>query len=290
MTSEKQSISIIYDGEALAAHKMDAISFAKSLQGLGEAIHAANTIINGNSEFEVNIDAQLIAGSFGFNLEIIQHLKNAKDVLKLLGLTVSKAVVGETTVLDVLQKLQGRKIDIIEANNSTDTVKISVDGDEITCSKDVEKIVNSPEIRKAIDTFVRQPLLRNGIDRFIVKPSQDSDQTFADISKNDADYFKSPKVLFETKEDDDEFETTITFISANIENKNGWKAELHQEKITVRMEDEEFTLRLKQEDAPSIFGELFSVKMRKTTKNSGGNLTESYTVLKVGRQFGSQNK
>ena len=61
--------------------------------------------------------------------------------------------VGGATVLEVLKKLNGRKIDIVEKANGSDKVKLKVDGEEIVCSEDVEKIVNAPEIRKAVDAL-----------------------------------------------------------------------------------------------------------------------------------------
>ncbi len=290
MVTQTQSLDVIYEGKALDGHKMDILSLAKSLQGLGEAIYAANTIVNGDAELEVNIDAELIAGSFGFKLEVIQQLKNAKDILKLLGLTTSKMIVGEATVLEVLQKLDGRKIDIVEPEKNGEKVKLIVDGEEITCTSDVEKIVNSPEIRKAVDSFIRQPLLMDGIDTFVVKSSKNARKVFVHVNKNEADKFKSPRVLFETKEEDDEFDTTVTFLSADVEKKTGWRVEFHKEKHTARMEDNEFMLRLKNKDAPSIFGELFAVKMKKITKDNGGEIKEVYTIIKVGRKFGGRKK
>lgn len=169
MADKTQSVSIVYQGKALDDHKMDILSFAKSLQGLGEAIYSANEIVNGGRDIEVNVDAELIAGSFGFDIEVVQHLANAKDVVQILGLSAIPLAVGGATVLEVLKKLNGRKIDIVEKANGSDKVKLKVDGEEIVCSEDVEKIVNAPEIRKAVDAFVRQPLLQDGIDNFVVK-------------------------------------------------------------------------------------------------------------------------
>ncbi|HIC6095979.1 TPA: hypothetical protein ACW47E_000339, partial [Salmonella enterica subsp. enterica serovar Nagoya] len=154
MADKAQSVSIVYQGKALDDHKMDILSFAKSLQGLGEAIYSANEIVNGGRDIEVNVDAELIAGSFGFDIEVVQHLANAKDVVQILGLSAIPLAVGGATVLEVLRKLNGRKIDIVEKANGSDNVKLKVDGEEIVCSEDVEKIVNAPEIRKAVDAFV----------------------------------------------------------------------------------------------------------------------------------------
>ncbi|EQC0053078.1 hypothetical protein ACY0LJ_003793, partial [Escherichia coli] len=236
MADKTQSVSIVYQGKALDDHKMDILSFAKSLQGLGEAIYSANEIVNGGRDIEVNVDAELIAGSFGFDIEVVQHLANAKDVVQILGLSAIPLAVGGATVLEVLKKLNGRKIDIVEKANGSDKVKLKVDGEEIVCSEDVEKIVNAPEIRKAVDAFVRQPLLQDGIDNFVVKKSRTSKKEILKIHKDEAEEFKSPKVLFETKEEVDEFETTVTFVSAHTDKKSGWRVEFGGEKRNVRME------------------------------------------------------
>lgn len=269
MTAQVEALNIVYTGKALDTHKMDILALAQSLKGLGDALYEANILLNGDEKFEVNVDAELIAGSFGFQLQVVQHLSNAKDVLKLFGLKASKIIIGESTVLEVLEKLDGRKIDIVETDKSSGKVKLLVDGEEIVCSQDVEKIVNSPEIRKAVDSFIRQPLLKEGIEGLVVKPSKNSKDVILEVKKENADNFKSPRVLFETKEEDDESETTVTFLSADIEKKTGWRVMLNKESRTVRMDDEEFMLRLKNKDTPNIFGELYAVTIQKKVKNTG---------------------
>ena len=191
-------------------------------------------------------------------------------------------------MLEVLEKLDGRKIDIVETDKSSGKVKLLVDGEEIVCSQDVEKIVNSPEIRKAVDSFIRQPLLKEGIEGLVVKPSKNSKDVILEVKKENADNFKSPRVLFETKEEDDESETTVTFLSADIEKKTGWRVMLNKESRTVRMDDEEFMLRLKNKDTPNIFGELYAVTIQKKVKNTGGDVTESLKIVKVGRRLGGK--
>ncbi|MBD8116850.1 hypothetical protein IFR07_08060 [Pantoea agglomerans] len=290
MADKAQSVSIVYQGKALDDHKMDILSFSKSLQGLGEAIYSANEIVNGGRDIEVNVDAKLIAGSFGFDIEVIQHLNNAKDVIQILGLSAIPLAVGGATVLEVLKKLNGRKIDIVKKSKSGDKVKLKVDGEEIVCSADVEKIVNAPEIRKAVDAFVRQPLLQDGIDNFVVKESRTTKDEILNIHKDEADEFKSPKVLFETKEEVEELDSTVTFISAHTDKKSGWRVDFGGEKRNVRMEDDEFIKLVTGPDAPKIFGELFAVKMKKTSKDTGGLVEEKLSIVKVGRHFAAKKR
>lgn len=290
MTNKTQSVSIVYQGKALDEHKMDILAFAKSLQGLGEAIYSANQIVNGGHDIEVNVDAELIAGSFGFDIEVIQHLANAKDVIQILGLSSVPLALGGATVLEVLRKLNGRKIDIVEKAVGNDEVKLKVDDEEIVCSEDVEKIVNAPEIRKAVDAFVRQPLLLEGVDNFVVKKNRNSKKEIINIKKDEASEFKSPKVLFETKEETNEFDSTVTFISAHTDKKSGWRVEFGGEKRFVRMEDDEFIKLVTGQKAPKIFGELFAVKMKKIVKDSGGQVDEKLSIIKVGRHFTAKAK
>ncbi|ENG4184582.1 hypothetical protein [Providencia sp. PROV020] len=289
MATKEQTISIIYDGEALKNHKMDILFFASSLQGLGDAIYEANSILNGDSDFNVSVDASLIAGSFGFKLSIQQSLTNAKDVLKIIGLNTANLVVGEKTVIDVLKKLEGRKIDIIEKDSTTGMIKLIVDGEVIECSDDVEKIVNSPNIRRSIDSFVHKPLLHDGVDSFEVNVGENKKETpDLKITKSESESFKSPKTIFETKKEEEDIETTLTFVSANVQKKSGWNVVMNNESFQVKMDDDEFILRLTKPDAPSIFGELFIVKMKKITTSDSVSKKVSYIVQKVGRQLGKK--
>ncbi len=289
MASGEQIINIVYDGEALKDHKMDILFFAESLQGLGNAIYEANTILNGKSEFYVDVDARLIAGSFGFKLSIKRGTESTKDVLKIIGLNTANLIVGEKTVIDVLQRLKGRKVDIIEKNSTTGDVKLLVDGEEIECSSDVEKIVSSPSIRKAIDSFIHKPLLHPGVNSFEVSEGK-TKKTTPDlkITKDEAESFKSPKTIFETEKSEEDIETTLTFVSANIQKKSGWNVIINDEPYQVKMDDDEFILKLTQPDAPSIFGELFVVKMKKITISDSVSKRSSYVVQKVGRQLGKK--
>lgn len=289
MASGEQIINIVYDGEALKDHKMDILFFAESLQGLGNAIYEANTILNGKSEFYVDVDAGLIAGSFGFKLSIKRGTESTKDVLKIIGLNTANLIVGEKTVIDVLQRLKGRKVDIIEKNSTTGDVKLLVDGEEIECSSDVEKIVSSPSIRKAIDSFIHKPLLHPGVNSFEVSEGK-TKKTTPDlkITKDEAESFKSPKTIFETEKSEEDIETTLTFVSANIQKKSGWNVIINDEPYQVKMDDDEFILKLTKPDAPSIFGELFVVKMKKITISDSVSKRSSYVVQKVGRQLGKK--
>ena len=54
------------------------------------------------------------------------------------------------------------------------------------------------------------------------------------------------------------------------------------------MDDEEFMLRLKNKDTPNIFGELYAVTIQKKVKNTGGDVTESLKIVKVGRRLGGK--
>lgn len=289
MSFNEQTINIIYDGESLKNHKMDILFFAGSLQGLGDAIYEANSILNGDSEFHVDVDAGLIAGSFGFKLSVKRGVSNTKDVLKIIGLNTANFVVGEKTVIDVLKRLEGRKVEIIEKNSTTGDVKLLVDGEEIECSSDVEKIVNSPSIRKAIDSFIHKPLQHPGIDSFEVSAGAvKKDTPDLKITKDEADSFKSPRTIFETEKTEEDIETTLTFVSANIQKKSGWNVIINNEPYQVKMDDDEFILKLTQPDAPSIFGELFIVKMKKITISDSVSKKSSYVVQKVGRQLGKK--
>ncbi|MDM3631944.1 hypothetical protein O9372_18980, partial [Proteus mirabilis] len=63
---------------------------------------------------------------------------------------------------------------------------------------------------------------------------------------------------------------------------------INDEPYQVKMDDDEFILKLTQPDAPSIFGELFIVKMKKITTSDSVSKRSSYVVQKVGRQLGKK--
>ena len=78
---------VVYDGVDHENHVINITTLGKSLTALGNALKKANEILNGDSStIDVRVNADLVAGSFGFLVEVIQSLPNAKDVLQVLGL------------------------------------------------------------------------------------------------------------------------------------------------------------------------------------------------------------
>ncbi len=294
MSGEASQFSIVYDGPAFDAHEIDIYAFSESLKGLGDAITEANVILNGKAApLDVKVKADLIAGSFGFELEIVQHLINAKDVLLHLGFTELLTGCGvSATALEVFRKLRGRSIDLVEVDSDSEQVKLVVDGEEIVCSKDVEKIVNSPVIRRAFDSVIYSPLNNDGAEIFKILKNRDEENPIIAIPKGDGNAFKLKRKPFTEKVNSENIEANVTFIAANVDAKNGWQIKYLNELIIVKMEDDAFREKLKVDKDINIFGEMFVVKMSRKSiqKGEGGPVDTKLSIKEVIRHRASSDR
>lgn len=268
---------VIYDGPEHDNHEMDILTLGRSLSALGDVLYEANEIINGDrSSIDVRVNAEFIEGSFGFEIELLQSLAQAKNILTPLGLVGVAA--GVTTVVSVINWLNGEEIKLI--NSEEGDVETIIAGEkQIHCSKDIARLVSNPTIRKCFEGFVNAPLQKAGTSSFTIKRSRDSEANELFIDKDTSKSFV--KLSVEEIEKTEKTESNVKFIAANIKSKSGWKVEINGEEKLAKMEDELFRERLLNMEEPHIFGRSFNVKLKTVTKNKLGSKTQSFYIEKV---------
>ena len=168
---------VVYDGPALAEHRMDVRDLAPALVAFADLFTAVNKEINGDAaDVRVQVNASFKAGSFGIDLIATQHLlsqlkdifsgtgaaaiSNASGILALIGMTATAGY----GLIQLLLKLGGRKPVTIEQKgeiarvwiNKTETVEVE---------HNVIRLYRNSIVRTSLEKVV-SPLEHEGIDDF----------------------------------------------------------------------------------------------------------------------------
>lgn len=260
MEKRSSHLAIRYDGEAHSNHEMDALELSRSLEGLGNLVVTANSLLNGEENpIEVKVTG-FKEGSFEYLVEVVQLAAAHKDVLATLGIAGATA---SGTLFEIVKKLKGRKIDVVKESPDSELVELQVDGQTIECTKDVERLLGSRLIRKSVNELVFSPTRREGTDVFEIR--EDGLVTISE-SKETAAYYKAPQSPYAEKVSSEEFEAQVKFLTAHSDKSSKWRVEYQGKEWSVKVEDEQFLERIQNQAAPNIFGEKFTVLLEKIVK------------------------
>lgn len=270
---------VVYDGPDHKNHEIDIITFGHALTSLGKVLHEANYLLNGDrTSLKVEVNADFIEGSFGFEVILTQLLANSTDILNVLGFSGAVGA-GTGTVVGALKALKGRDITAIDVPiNDEDEVKILVQGAEVKAPQDVARLITNKTFRSAIEGLISTPLKNAGTTSFSIMPEPNSTPVIK-IKKVEESSFADLAV--ESKEEESTYETTIKFIAADIKKVNGWRVEIGETIKTVRMEDDLFRQRLLNMEEPHIFGQTFAVRIKKHKTSRLRRTTTTLSIVRV---------
>ncbi|OAI19320.1 hypothetical protein A1507_07095 [Methylomonas koyamae] len=274
---------VIYDGDDHENHEMNIGMLGRSLSALGDAITEANAVLNGDaSSIDVRVSADLIPGSFGIDVQVIQSAIDAKDVILALGLATGAVATG--SVLAVIDWLKGEEITIIE-DEENGMKKIHTGNRFIECQDDIAKLVQDTRVRKSIEKFIYEPLQNPGTNCFATRKSRDSIENDVYIDKQTASSYTG--LVIHQTEKTIPVEATIKFTAANVNKSTGWKAIIEGQEHIVRMQDEFFLERLSNMQEPHVFGRTFTVTLQVKTIAKLGSEIVKYAVERVHHESGT---
>ncbi len=282
MTDHPTQVSkfcVYYDGDDHGNHEMDIFELGRSLTALGNALHAANGVLNGHSEdarVDVKVSADFIEGSFGVEIEIFQYLMNAKDIAATMGLTA----IGSGGALAVIDWLKGKKIDVIKEDSNGKSI-LQVGDQELTCDDDIANLIEDPRVRKSFEEFIYQPLQNEGTSTFAIKKDRNDTTPTVTIDKEKAKAYKAPPRPVKEEKIDTETEAKVQFTKAADGQKRGWEMVYLGEKYPVTMNDTAFLARVQKMEEAYVFGKKFNVNLKKTVTKSSLGDKEKYTVITV---------
>lgn len=275
MTTRSDNISISYDGKAHAEHEIEISELAQSLAGLGDLVHVSNRLLNGvDAPVEVKVTG-FNPGSFEYLVEIVQNASEYKDVLPYIGLA---GAMTSGTLLEILKKLRGRKIDLVEEGSEPNTVLLHVEGEKIECSAEVDALLASKEVRNAVQDLIYDPTRAEGTEFFRLKDK--NGHVILQETKDEAARYKAPNTLFTERKKSEDFEAKIKFLTAHADKSNQWRIEYLGEPYNVRIKDEHFLELIQSQESPNLFGQKYTVKLEKVVKESRNRDPKTTYIIK----------
>jgi len=282
--SNRKKFHVVFDGPALAEHRMDIRDLAPALVAIADLFTAANRTLNGDAaEMRVEVSASFKAGSFGIDLTAAQdllgqlrdlfagdHASAVSNALAILG------AVGFTGagLIALLRKLAGKRPVRIEQAGEEARVWIT-ETESIEVGMDVIRLYRSRAVRTSLEKTL-SPLAREGIDHFGIVMG---DNVVLDIHANEIETFRGAI-------DDQEVVSDVTtrkvllIESVVFKEGNKWRVHDGSSAFHAAIEDDAFLARV---DAGERFGksDVLVVDLRQTQTIAGGKLTTDFCITKV---------
>lgn len=280
---------VVYDGPALAEHRMDVRDLAPALVAFADLFTAVNKEINGDAaDVRVQVNASFKAGSFGIDLVATQHLlsqlkdifsgtgasaiSNASGILALIGMTVSSGY----GLIQLLLKLGGRKPVRIEQKGEIARVWIN-QTETVEVERNVIRLYRNSVVRTSLEKVV-SPLERDGIDDFGVVMNG---QKVLDIHAEDVPSFNAGITDADAEVVSDITARKLLQIeSLTFKDGNKWRMSDGNATYHVAIEDKEFLAKI---DAGERFGkgDVLLVDLRQVQSIEGAKLVTESIIVKV---------
>ena len=179
----KETVTLHYDGPALAGHQMDVAYLAPALYALNDLCKIANTVANGDHasvRVYANVDRE--QNSFVFDIEIVTSLieqaralisdprvQDAKEIAEWIGLIKHGAVAGSVGLLGLLKLLHGRPAEFepTEGQDGRDMFVVRTEGDNnhiTVITPGVKNLYEDRDARRSAKRILK-PLEDEGYER-----------------------------------------------------------------------------------------------------------------------------
>jgi hypothetical protein len=279
---------IVYDGLALAEHRMDVRDLAPALVAIGNLATQSNRVINGDAaDIRVEVHASFKAGSFGIEMFLSQDivkqitdifsgqhataLANIGGILGLIGLT------GDG-LFALLKTLRGRvpvKVDVND--NGSATLWITETESMIVEDHRIVELYRNREVRLSVDKLL-SPLESEGISSFgVVK----NDQVIQSVTDDELPYFKwQPPQDNNIVSDTLRHKILLLLESAVFKDGNKWRFHDGQSGFHAAITDVDFLARIENGERFGK-GDILVADLRTVQTVSNKALNTTHELAKV---------
>lgn len=287
-TVDRTDFTVVYDGEALADHRMSVRDLAPALLGLADIFQDAGEALNpGQPPVSLNIRAT-DDGSFLVELSVLHQeylslLANPNAVATGVLFTL---IAGPLGVFRYFR--DRRKVGALESQLPNGYVRITLaDGTTIDFPPEVLALALRPVIRKATRAVI-DPLTRDGISQLEVRPARSEPAT---VAITDAEV---PGLIAAVTEDDNghtivsdaQFEIVLTVTSPNFQPGNKWRLNDGSGADWFSMDDFGFADRVTQGQVAFRSGDRLRAVVRyRQLIDRAGDLHTERSVLQVVRHI-----
>jgi len=281
---------LVYDGPALAGHRMDVRDLAPALLAMNSLFERANSIINGEQQAQVslNVHASFKSGSFGIDLELAQSLwqrvldfansHHITGILQIAGLLG----IGHATskgVIQVIAWLRGRGIKKIEPIENGG-LRLFVDDEYMDVEEQTLNLIKDYKIRHALEGIVFDPLRKQGIESVSIVDIE-AEKVLVSIDRDQAHYFKAPAVEEETLETEDYIDT-LQVLTLAFQDGNKWRfTEGGGNAWYAVVRDDTFLSRVQFNQEHFAKDDIIKARIRRTQRLGKDGLKADYEILEV---------
>ncbi|VVM99994.1 hypothetical protein [Pseudomonas fluorescens] len=272
--------TISYDAKGqLAHHQISAKDLGSAILGMDELItKSAKIVSNGSSEANLSVVAPAKKGSLEIIYSIFADPLTTNTVLKSIGIIGGAAVAASASAIGIIDRIKDKKIEKVVINARKKTAVITVDGKEIETSSDVAQLVSSKEIRQALHKVIQGPL--QGKDS--PKVSFRAQGSITTLQEAEIVNFKPIKADLTEKVNVDSFRKNIQFTKLNFKGKRGWSiASKDGFEATVTIQDEEFMLKVADNEEAFLKDKFYMVKIEKKEIIDLSGTRTTYAIVKV---------
>ncbi|QVN20666.1 hypothetical protein [Burkholderia pyrrocinia] len=284
-TSNHQPFTIIYDGPALAEHRMDVRDLAPALIAIADLFTSTNKELNGeNAEVRLEVRGSFKAGSFHSELIFVQSLAsqirdlfagpNAGAFSNAMAILGALGIVGGGGLIGLIRTLRGRKPHRIEQEGEQTRVWIS-EQESFTVDEVTYRLYLNRTVRVSLQKAL-SPLERDGIASFRIARGDTVELT---IENDELDAFASGDDPGEVVTDT-VARKVLLLESVVFKDGNKWRVHDGTSAFFAALEDEQFLAKV---DAGERFGkgDVLVVDLRQTQIVTDEGLRNEYRIVKV---------
>lgn len=284
-TSDHQPFTVIYDGPALAEHRMDVRDLAPALIAIADLFTSANKALNGeNAEVRLEVRGSFKAGSFHSELIFIQSLAsqirdlfagpNAGAFSNAMAILGALGIVGGGGLIGLIRALRGRRPHRIEPEGEKTRVWAS-EQESFIVDEAIYRLYLNRMVRVSLEKML-SPLERDGIASLSIGRGD----TVALLIEN------SELDMFASSDDPGEVVTdtiarkVLLLESVVFKDGNKWRVHDGTSAFFAALEDEQFLAKV---DAGERFGkgDVLVVDLRQTQIVTDEGLRNEYRIVKV---------
>jgi len=280
---------LVYDGPALAGHRMDVRDLAPALLAVNTLFERANALVNGEqAQVSLHVNASFKSGSFGIDLELAQslyqrvidfansrHVNTILQIAELIGIGVGTGA----GVIQVIRWLRGRGIKNIKPIENGG-MRLFVDNEQMDVEARVLDLLKDYKLRRALEAIVFDPLQTPGIESVAVVDKK-VETVLVCIDHDEAHYFKAPAIVEEPL-DTEEYVATLQVLTLAFQDGNKWRfTEGGGKSWYAIVRDDTFLRRVQLNQEYFAKDDIIKARIRITQCLGQDGLKADYEILEV---------
>lgn len=283
--SSREKFNVVYDGPALAEHRMDVRDLAPALIAISDLFTAANKELNGDAaDVRIEVKASFKAGSFGIELLFSQDfvsqirdifagqnataLSNAGGIIAFVGLAGGG-------LIGLLQKLRGRRPFEILQRGEISEVWITAE-ESIEVDSKVIRLWRSRTVRTSLEKTL-SPLEREGITEFGIVYNG---EVTLELHDDDVESFRATVPTEAEVVSDAVTRKVLLLESVVFKDDNKWRFHDGQYPFHAAIEDVDFIAKINSGERFGK-GDVLVVDLRQVQTIDDGQLKNDYIIVKV---------